>query len=212
MNRCYQLFIYRIPFYFKLLILTLSQQACASTFELHIESEKDTYEQGSFPLITAYIINSSEESVNLVKPGDGSQSQWRTPMTATSVIPVEGELKHPDKLLVSTNFVCGNINALKTGEVFTISSGEKYEIDMWRSETPLRKLVPGKYRVVFYYSNLPALEWKGIPLGTHDETEMKLLKGSQKIELVSNELVLTVVESSKFRGAEGGSGSEEINP
>jgi hypothetical protein len=86
--------------------------------------------------------------------------------------------------------MCGNINALRSDEVFDLAPGETKELKGWVYLEPFKE--PGVYKVVFLYANRPSLEWKGIPLGEHDKMAMWFIRLSTKATLSSNELVFTV--------------------
>jgi hypothetical protein len=51
-------------------------------------------------------------------------------------------------------------------------------------------LPSGKYRVVFYYSNIPQLQW----FGAHDAAEMRRVSHSTEIHMRSNEVQFEVTE------------------
>jgi len=60
------------------------------------------------PQVTATLVNRGKREVTLVEPGDGSDCGWRTPL-------VEWSRRRRDN-----GGRCGNINALKEEEVFTL--------------------------------------------------------------------------------------------
>jgi hypothetical protein len=130
--------------------------------------------------------------VTLVMPGDGSSCRWRTPIVGWSVLPVDSTDQHPEEPPRRRVVRCGNINRLNPGDVFVLNPGEEKELNEWL-DFPSR-LSPGKYRVVFYYINVPDLKWSGIPLGNHDEEAMNRLKKSTPVALVSNEVQFVMTQ------------------
>ncbi len=176
-----------------LFVLCFVCQAHATGIELEISSESLTINKDARPNVSATVINSSNKDVTLVKPGDGSRSKWRTPVVGWSVIPAEyPKATHSQDPPLYKGGRCGNINALKPDEVFVLKPGESKALEGWFGALSFPK--PGKYRVVLYYFNLPYLQWSGLPIGKHDEKAIREVKNSTKCELVSNELIFTVIE------------------
>ncbi|MEM7165724.1 MAG: hypothetical protein AAF581_09685 [Planctomycetota bacterium] len=164
--------------------------------ELRITSKNLTVVAGGSGKVSAEIVNIGKVAVTLVKPGDGSQDGWRTPLVGWSVLDAKDKdathAKEPTPRKVAR---CGNINSLGKKSVFVLEPGKKQAIDDWRGSPTFAK--PGKYRVVFYYTNDPAIGWKGLPLGDHDADALAALESSTKCALVSNELVFTVAPKSQ---------------
>jgi len=161
---------------------------------LHISAESLTVEKGKSPEIKATITNMGTKPVTLVQPGDGSMCEWRTPVIAWSVLRAEEKRDRPKlpQQLPAAVARCGNINALRDKEVFTLKPNGTKELGSWVTAPSFPSI--GKYRIVFHYSNKPGLQWKGIPLGKHDEAAMRKVKTSTECNLVSNELLFTVVQ------------------
>lgn len=136
--------------------------------------------------------NLGKSDLTLVMPGDGSSFQWRTPIVGWSFLPADSKEEHPRQPPRRRDLRCGNINPLKPDDVFTLKPGETKELTQWIAY-PYR-LLPGKYRVVFYHSNVPELEWSGVPLGKHDADAMRRIRHSTPIALVSNEVLLEIAE------------------
>ena len=178
--------------------------------ELRISCENLTVQSGSRPKIAVTITNRGDKPVNLVVPGGGSSRKWRTPIVGWSVISAnEPDSKHPSEPPLHKGLGCGNINSLKPGEVFVLKKGDQKELSDWLGLLSFPG--PGKYRVVFYYSNDPSIEWKGIPLGKHDEKTMERVKNSTKCALISNELIFTV-EGTDEEAGEQSATSDGDNP
>jgi hypothetical protein len=162
-----------------------------STLDLHISAKETSLAPAQQPQITATITNKGSAPVTLVLPGDGSESGWRTPLVGFSSIKVgKDKPNHPADVPLCRGGRCGNINALKSSEVFTLDPGKSKDLSDWIGAPQLAE--PGTYSVVFYYANGPGLKWQGVPLGRHDPGAMKQVEKSHKCLLISNELKLTV--------------------
>ena len=136
------------------------------------------------PQFSVSLVNSDKQSVTLVKPGDGSLYGWRTPIISWSGINNGYSWGR-----------CGNINALKKDEVFTIEPGKMIQLDPgWGQPHFPFPLQPGTYEVAFNYENVPKLEWSGIPLGRHDWFAMRQVRNSTPFKGTSNPVTITVVE------------------
>lgn len=138
------------------------------------------------------ITNVGDTPVTLVMPGDGSDCRWRTPIVAWSFLPVDSKDQHPKEPPRCGGARCGNINPLKADEVFALNPGDRKDLNKWIG-FPFA-LSPGKYRAVFYYSNVPDLKWSGLPLGNHHEDAMRRIERSTPISLVSNEVQVEIIE------------------
>jgi hypothetical protein len=141
------------------------------------------------PKVNIVITNGGREPVVLVRPGDGSDRDLRTPLVKWLVEPVPGE-GEPEAILRAV-MPCGNINALRPDEVFTLAPGgsESFRTHLWATFSK-----PGKYRVRYEYENRPSMEWGGIVLGTHDEGTMRRVRESTACKLTSGEVIFTVTE------------------
>ena len=148
------------------------------------------------PHLSVSLENRGWRSVTLVQSGDGSLDGWRTPVISWTGF-------NPD----FPSGRCGNINALKKEEIFTIAPGEKVQLNSgWIQASFLGQfpkqlgtflLQPGIYQVSFNYSNVPNLKWTGIPLGRHDWFAMRRLRNSTPFEGASNTAKIVVVDPSK---------------
>ncbi|MFO0976148.1 MAG: hypothetical protein U0996_07090 [Planctomycetaceae bacterium] len=138
------------------------------------------------------IRNLGTSDISLVMPGDGSECAWRTPIIGWSVLPVDSPKAHPDALVMQPIVRCGNINPLTTGQIFTLKPGEQQPLGTWLS-FPI-DLPPGKYRVLFYYENRPALVPKGIPLGDHEQDALDAIAESDPVILQSQEVIIEVTK------------------
>jgi hypothetical protein len=167
------------------------QEASPATLDLRIVAKEASMTLEQQPQVTATITNKGSAPVTLVLPGDGSESGWRTPLVGFSSIKVgKDKPKDPADVPLYRGGRCGNVNALKGDEVFTLAPGTSKDLPDWIGSPQLTE--PGTYSVVFYYANDPGLKWQGVPLGRHDPDAMKQVKKSHKCLLISNELKLTV--------------------
>jgi len=185
-----------------LLTLSVARLTLANGLELRISCKKVAIKAGEKPDISAHIINNGKKEVTLVQPGDGSRCKWRTPVVGWSVIPAQrAGRRHPKEPSLYLGGRCGNINALKPQEVFTLKPGQKAMLNKWIDVPTFPRA--GTYRAVFYYFNIPDLRWRGLPLGPHDAEAMKRLKSSTRCSLVSNELLFEVGPAQSSTSAAG---------
>jgi hypothetical protein len=159
----------------------LDSAASDSTLVLTIQPNPD---EAGFPEILATITNDGKSAVTLVTPGDGSFMGRRTPRLSWLVADADG-----NPVVRGPLVGCGNINALRAGEVFELHPGESADLVRWLGGPYLET---GVYRVRLRYENDPSLVWGGIPLGDHDAAEMKRVRASTRCNLVSNEIVFEV--------------------
>jgi hypothetical protein len=47
---------------------------------------------------------------------------------------------------------------------------------------------------MFYYENRPEIDWKGLPLGDHDEDAMAAVVDSHAVSLASDEVIVEITE------------------
>src|SRR5262249_657707 len=71
--------------------------------------------KAQYPRSSAEVVNRPGREITLVKPGDGSDCGWRTPVITWTVEGVKprGVLR------------CGNVNPLRPNEVFTLKPGQR---------------------------------------------------------------------------------------
>jgi len=134
--------------------------------------------------ITVIVKNIGTRTVTLVRPGDGSTTNRRTPSVAWLV---EG------KVNCIAFSGCGNINALKPDEVFDLAPGATVALAEWIP--PLCLNGPGTHQVQLTYRNDPTVEMKGIPLGEHDPGALERMRRSTPCDLKSNTALVTVRSS-----------------
>ena len=148
---------------------------------LRVEPPRVVVQAGRAPELTAYLTNTGTHSLTLVLPGDGSTSGWRTP-TIEWILEDNGRVPGFPR--------CGNINTLQRGEVFTLAPGETRALGPWIHLPGL--WAPGSTKVVMHYSNVPDLEWRGIPLGSHDRGEMHRVRRSDRCRIESSPIEIVV--------------------
>jgi hypothetical protein len=133
---------------------------------------------GEVPELSLILINKGSEDVVLVRPGDGSECGWRTPLIEWS----ESEWFSGPR--------CGNINALRPEEVFTLKPGESKQFSEWVGIPAFER--PGRYRLSVRYTNIPELAWHGISMGSHDRPTLQAVRQSTKVVAVSNSVEFLV--------------------
>jgi hypothetical protein len=166
-----------------------------SDLTLQIAPIKAVYKEGEQILLSVMVMNKGPKPVMLVQPGDGSDCAWRTPIIGWSIIKAEDEkTQHPDDLpLAKGGSRCGNRNAFKMTDIFTVKPNEFKQLSEWGSYL---NLAPGTYRLVLYYRNDPDHKrWQG--LSQDDPEARKEVKKTFACLLRSNEIMLTVKEKPK---------------
>jgi hypothetical protein len=153
---------------------------------LEVKAPAAAVRQGQPVPLTVTLINKGKNQVTLVEPGDGSAEGWRTPVVQWKVFRVDA----PPAKLAEDTARCGNVNALRPEEVFTLKPGESRKLAGWIGTPQLPG--PGKYRVMFIYHNRPEMQWDGIPLGRHDPDAMARVRRSTPVLLQSNVVEVTV--------------------
>ena len=166
-------------------------QTARAECELRIELPAQI-KQNKASQLKVRINNVGKTPVTLVMPGDGSDVRWRTPCVGWSFLPVDSPDQHPQSPKRRIGRRCGNINPLNPTEIFVLESGNGQNLKQWIRFPHI--IPPGKYRAVFYYSNVPQLKWHGVPLGKHDSSAMQQVKRSTPISLVSNEVIVEIIE------------------
>ena len=160
---------------------------CELQIEVPAKIKQDAHGQ-----IKVRINNVGDAPVTFVLPGDGSEVGWRTPLIKWSLTRLDPPDSNDAPPLGFSGGRCGNINQLDPREVFTLNPGESRELSQWVN-LPYG-MPPGKYRAVFHYSNVPDMKWQGVSLGKHDKAAMRLVKRSTPISLVSNEVIVEIIE------------------
>lgn len=167
----------------------------ARSKELAVEfhAERTSLRVGEETRVWLTLRNNGGHAVRLVEPGDGSESGWRTPVVAWSVIKDDPAARHPPEPFTEVRpRECGNVRGLSSGEVFRLEPGGTKELGEWAAWLPTFR-EPGVYRVAFLYANRPSMDWQeGGGVGFHHPLEMWRVRRSTEAAAVSNELVFTV--------------------
>lgn len=145
--------------------------------------------------IDIYIFNNSESSVKLVQPGDGSLVGWRTPIVKWSVI---NQTQNSHSFELSNVARCGNINSPSAKDVFILESGKSQKLNKNYRFPEIPKKI-GTYRIQLSYLNLPKMKWEGLSfhgskLHPEEKKMLKKIRKTAKVDLVSNELIIHVIE------------------
>jgi hypothetical protein len=141
--------------------------------------------------VEATLTNTGTSPVILVLPGDGSFSGWRTPIIRWSYVAHDSPQPYSEQFLGTDRF-CGNINALRQSEVFTLLPSASRVLNEWIN--PVVDLAPGRYRLKMHYINEPSRKISGIPLGAHETGVVDVIRRSTACKVVSNEVSLIVTE------------------
>ena len=173
-----------------LVLFTLSVAAVAEPADptkpviaVELKTATPVVRKGQFPRFTIEVVNRSRQEVILVRPGDGSECGWRTPLVSWLV---EGVKQRGMAR-------CGNVNSLRPNEVFTLKPGQRVSLGEWVGAPHLP--APGFYTIRFRYENKPGLKWSGVPLGRHDEGAMARVRASTPASAESNHLRIEVKDS-----------------
>jgi hypothetical protein len=133
-----------------------------------------------------WLVNDGPRAVTLVEPGDGSTAAWRTPIIQWSTSPSHQFERSP----LPGRRMCGNVNALKVDEVFTLRLGQRHRLSNWIGGPLLPS--SGEARVAVRYLNDPARPFVGVSLGPPNEAAARAIRGSTPIDLVSNQVTVNV--------------------
>ncbi|MCC6727413.1 MAG: hypothetical protein IT258_23115 [Saprospiraceae bacterium] len=173
---------------------------------LEIRTKETILKKGTPPNIEVYLMNKGDKLVNLVQPGDGSESGWRTPMVKWSTRIVElksvPQERYADSQTHLVSFPlwfgagarCGNVEGLKRDQIISILPRQEVNLKVfWNWRAPELRGMEGKYGVKFFYENKPDIVWKGAGYNDPDALEIVRTK-TAAVQLESNELIFEVVE------------------
>ena len=172
--------------------MTASVPLMATNLVLTVVPPAAAIRVGDYPRFAVTISNRGPGSVTLASPGDGSDCDWRTPAVDWSILRADvNEQKHPESPPRGITGRCGNINPLKLSEVFSLKPGQSKRLESWIGHPSFDKA--GRYRLVFYYQNIPTLEVSGIPLGPHEKGVFDRIRKSTPCRLTSEEIVVDIL-------------------
>lgn len=184
---------------------TNSNDTTTVDVRLEIRAKEKVIRKGTTPNVEVFLINKGDKLVNLVQPGDGSESGWRTPMVKWSTriieqksVPVEYYEDSKEHwvsfpLRLSGLSRCGMIDGLKREQIITLLPKQEVMLKSWVSKPSLLGGRLGKYGVKFFYENKPDIVWKGAGYNDPDALEIVRTK-TAAVQLESNELIFEVVE------------------
>jgi hypothetical protein len=139
---------------------------------------------GSFK-IKIILKNISKEDIKLVRAGDGSIYDQRTPRIGWNIESVPKNKFHywPPKAQ------CGTINPLREDEFFTLKKEEELDISGWY---PRPRLPDGKYKITAFFHNDLDRPYGFGKLETMKGKFADLLRTTHPCNLTSNELLITI--------------------
>jgi len=130
------------------------------------------------------ILNTGTTAVTLVVRGDGSEWGWRTPFIGWSILSIESTDQHPRQVPLRRDGRCGNVSPFGADEILMLRPSAIAKLNKRIGQPRFADI--GKYRVVFFYSNVPDLK--------HMMWAPCRVKESTPISLVSNEVIVEVTE------------------
>src|ERR1043166_2217350 len=131
-----------------LLIATGTAASAAGALSLTVVPAAAVIKRGDQLKVEATLTNNGASPAILVLPGDGSFSGWRTPIIRWSFVAHDAPQPYPEQFLATDRF-CGNINALRLSEVFTLIPSASRGLNEWIN--PVVDLAPGRYRMKMHY-------------------------------------------------------------
>ncbi len=172
---------------------SLPTEATDVALRLSLEADRSVIRAGETVRFAATILNFGTEPLILVEPGDGSEAGWRTPIVGWSILHGAGEklASHPDEPELDP--ARGeNVDPLGSDEIFVLQPGDARRLSDWIEAPKLSRA--GTHRVVLYYRNDPWATIEGLPFEPHDPIALDLLRRTTPCTLVSNEVVIEVLE------------------
>ena len=164
----------------------ISPYTYSDKIDLRITAQKSSVGVLEGVWVNAVLTNKGSKLLRLVLPGDGSEDAWRTPIIKWNV----QVLDRPQPEHNSKSYRCGNIDALKWGEVFHLYPNQIRAFD--RQVDRSLMFQPGTYKISMVYINDPSKDWDGLPLGFHNLLEMCFVHHSTRCEVISNEIIITI--------------------
>ena len=158
---------------------------------LHVALPTNPVEVGSSVSTIATLSNVGRVAATIIQPGDGSRWGWRTPFVGWSLIREGDDAEHPDAWPgPPAGWRCGNVNGLWRDQIVTLYPGQSVTLSSWCNLGVIDE--PGEYRAVMYYWNRP--DFGPTAIHSYHESVLPHIRASTPLELVSNEVVVRVVE------------------
>ena len=175
----------------------------AASLTCTLKSDKAKYKVGELPDFSVEIANHTGKDIYLIGSLDGSDVKWRMPYCYFTI-------QKPQPDTVDMIGRCGNMNTLKPQDFVFVKDGAKFnpfmrlnEYGFFTDYTTTNSLTfqtPGVYRIQFHYStNSQKLnDFMGDRPLQQDKAKnqklVSLLRQVPKVEIVSNELEITITD------------------
>jgi hypothetical protein len=138
--------------------------------------------------LSGVLHNTGARTITLVAPGDGSTRVVRTPVITPEVRTADGNVH----VLRPGTLIDGQINPLRSEEVFDLPAGVSRSVGRWLSVVGITE--PGTYTIRVQYFNDPEMEWTARPLADHDPAAMERVRASTPCRVMSNTIRVEVPE------------------
>ncbi len=166
---------------------------------IQISAAKTVLRAKEYPVICISVKNQGKQPATLVQAGDGSDIGMRTPLVRWIIFKLNTHSEQFESFVPEGVPRCGNYNPLSSGEVFTIAPGKTRKLAReWIGFPTLSQ--PGRYKVLFSYTNRPRMIWSNSSLGPHDAKEMKRVLNSESCSLISNPIIFTITKEKQKIG------------
>lgn len=159
---------------------------------LVLESRHSLVKLHQWPGVSARLVNDSDRTVSLIRPGEGSQAGLRAPILSWSVRRDDDPAPHRYRRPQRGEFRCGNIPPPGVDDVASLAPGASTPI--WLDSSGLVLREPVTYRVVLFFESRPAEDlehWR--MMAPAPAAAWRRLEATETVRLRSNELVLRVV-------------------
>ncbi len=171
----------------------LSRAKPVPKLTLRLSSGSTLLKRQEWPNIQVELVHNGTRSLKLLRPALGSALGLRTPRVAWSVREESDPRPHQFTSPKMGAFRCGNIPALAKEDFLQLTPGETVSIPV--NLTSLVFPSAGVYRVKLAYQNLPQADWEHWRmLAPVEDALWAAMKATDRVELVSNELIFQVVE------------------
>lgn len=141
-------------------------------------------EKSKTPIVTVELVNHEKDPVVVIRPGDGSDCGWRTPVITWYL----------DEKKCSGIGGCANINPLQAKEIVELKAGGRLRLEEWLGVPPMEHFKPGIHHLYVEYDHRPDMKWGVFPRKTPESKTMERIRNSQPIKAVSNVVEIRVEE------------------